>query len=216
MDFQEHNDWISLAIAKLSAAFPRFKVPPGTVMLLRERFAKYTPDVVDRAILTLQDSCEGSFPSMAQINRSLRGESQHADVGQVSHLDPSPEAYEALSIQERRALAHAKDVLQRVDFRRRDVTVPSVYHELRALDVEREMEAHGIQISLDRSRVRYDPRRLLRPVDCPMAESLRIPQSRDWKAIADEAGARFRERMENVIFDNQERIALAEAERNAP
>ena len=49
-----------------------------------------------------------------------------------------------------------------------------------------------------------------------MAESLRIPQSRDWKAIADEAGARFRERMENVIFDNQERIALEEAERNAP
>lgn len=148
---------------------------------------------------------------MAEINRALKAESQHSESS-AGHLDLSPEAHEKLSGFERRMLAHAKDVLWRADFERRDAQPDRSYTNLTKLQIETEMDAHGIQISSDRTKVRYDPSRLLNPVGCPLAASFRTHDTRNWQDIAQEARQKESERVEAVLSRNRERNAERAAE----
>lgn len=156
LDLPDSN---SQAVARLSAAFPKVKLPPGTVMLLREKFEKYPESVVRRAVSTLVDSCR-AWPTIAEVVSALKQAESEDGIARGGFLDLSGEAYARLSIPERKMLSHAKDVLWAADYQRRATKAPSALQEL---DVAQEIVAHGVWIAEDGSKLAYDPRLILRP-----------------------------------------------------
>lgn len=168
MQFQEVPDTISLAIGRLSAAFPRFKLAGPTAAILREKMLPYPASVIERAVKALEESEKGfgSSPISAMVS-ALKTAAALPDATNTGHSLRSAELnFERLSIAERRAYTHAIDVLHAADHARRNVRLPQ---SLAGLQLNQEMLAHGIQISQNGEKLTYHANKILAPEDCPFA-----------------------------------------------
>lgn len=169
MHFQDVPDSNSMALADLNAAFPRLKWTQGTTQLLRDRMKTYSEDVVKRAVLDLIESGKESASSLerspvAAMIVALKRASEYAPAhtGMKSSLADAERRFHELTPRERKMVAHAKGVLWAADFARRCAALPP---QLKTLDVDAEMRAHGVSISSNGERVHYDQQRILNPED---------------------------------------------------
>lgn len=171
MDFVE-ADIHSQVIARLSAAFPRTKIPPGLVGLLRERLQPYPDRVVLKAVDRVIDSSK-SFPSLAEIVGALKAASTDGDFEQGATLDLSEEAFGRLTAAQRRMHAHAVTLLHFANAKRQgSKPAPTCAHQelggpcfcvSRMTSLAEELVAHGIWIAQDGSRVTYDRHLIVTP-----------------------------------------------------
>lgn len=196
MEFQEAPDEISHALAALRAAFPRFKLEAPTVGLYRDKLRRFEPQAVTQAVSSLIET-SSKFPSLAELLAACRAQGTSSGPLFRSPLDRTTGEHEQLSVDERWMLDHAKRVLWRADFERRHAKVPP---DLIDMDLAAEMVAHGVQITQDGARLRYDVQKILRPHECPTKRPQ--PQGRDWESIAAVAQKEQRDRMEAQLERN--------------
>ena len=168
MHFQDVPDPISLALARLSAGFPRLKLQVPTQALLRERMKLYPEDVLERAITDLIESGQESVKSLerspvAAMIVALKRAAEFAPskIGVHASLAEAERRFHELTPRERKMYTHALDVLHGADIvvRRMGAMPPKLKH----LDIDAEMRAHGVSISTNGEKVHYSPQTILNP-----------------------------------------------------
>lgn len=162
-DNETSPDTIAECLALLQAANPRFRLSPPTASLFRTRLRLIPEDVLRKATDRWIETRKG-FPDLAEFLTECRMHATSSGAPGAS-LDLPSEEFEKLSLFDRWMLAHAKDVLWAAEYERRGSRVPG---HLAHLHVNTELIAHGVQISSDGARVRYDARAILRPMGCPL------------------------------------------------
>lgn len=167
MQFQEVPDSISMSLARLSAACPRAKLPPGTMAILREKMLPYPQAVIERAVKALEESTQGFGRNpVAEMVAALKLAAQGADSGDdaSSTLRMAEIRFSELSRPRRLAYTHAVDVLHAAECLRRNVSLPPA---LANLQINQEMLAHDVQIAQNGEKVRYNAHQVLNPIECP-------------------------------------------------
>lgn len=204
MQFQEMPDSISMSLAKLQAAFPRFKLEAPTARLYRDHLRSYQDEAIERAVVWLIANTE-KFPTIKELAAVCREHAAYSQEAQRSLLDPTPEQFEMLTLRERWMIEHAKKVIWRADYERREMR--AIPPDLRGMDLNAEMLAHGIQIDQSGTKVRYDKNLIVNPRGCP-APQPRWDDTRSYDQIKADSQAAFLQRIESIL----ERNAIRRAE----